>query len=126
MASISRTSLALVSSLILSACGDEAKLPLAAGTGPDPKLPPPTRTLIPTVNIAPAKGWAAGEMPAAAPGLSVALFADKLDHPRWVFVLPNGDALVAETNAPDRPEDDTGVFGFVAQLIMKRAGARTV
>jgi glucose/arabinose dehydrogenase len=125
MRKIRLTSLVFASSLILGGCGDEAKLPLAAGTGPDPKLPPPTKTMIPTVNIAPAKGWAVGEMPTPAPGLSVALFADKLDHPRWLYVLPNGDVLVAETNAPDRPEDDTGIFGFVAQLVMKRAGART-
>jgi glucose/arabinose dehydrogenase len=115
---------AAMASLILSGCGDEATQPLSAGLGPDPKLPPPHQTLIPTLNIAPAKGWAAGEMPAAAPGLAVAAFADKLDHPRWLFVLPNGDVLVAETNAPERPEDDTGIFGFIAQLVMKRAGAR--
>jgi glucose/arabinose dehydrogenase len=124
MRSLLLTAAALVASLILASCGDEASQPLSAGVGPDPKLPPPHHTLIPTVNIAPAKGWEAGERPTAAPGLAVAAFADKLDHPRWLFVLPNGDVLVAETNAPDRPEDDTGIFGFVAQLVMKRAGAR--
>jgi glucose/arabinose dehydrogenase len=124
MRSLLPTSAALAAMLVLAGCGDEASQPLSAGIGPDPKLPPPHHTLLPTVNIAPAKGWAAGEMPMAAPGLAVALFADKLDHPRWLFVLPNGDVLVAETNAPERPEDDTGIFGFVAQLIMKRAGAR--
>lgn len=116
-------SLAVAASL-LSACGEEAKLPFSAGVGPSPQLPPPHETLIPTVNIAPAKGWAQGEMPTPAPGLAVAAFADKLDHPRWLYLLPNGDVLVAETNAPERPEDDTGIFGWIAQLIMKRAGAR--
>jgi glucose/arabinose dehydrogenase len=124
MRSLLLTAAALLASLLLAGCGDEASQPLSAGVGPDPKLPPPHHTLIPTVNIAPAKGWAAGESPTPAPGLAVAVFADKLDHPRWLFVLPNGDVLVAETNAPDRPEDDTGIFGFAAQLIMKRAGAR--
>ena len=117
-------SLAVLTLLVLSGCGEEAKLPFSAGVGPDPQLPPPHETLIPTVNIAPAKGWAPGEMPTPAPGLSVAAFADKLDHPRWLYVLPNGDVLVAETNAPERPEDDTGITGLIAQLIMKRAGAR--
>jgi glucose/arabinose dehydrogenase len=124
MRSTLSTFLALAAVLLLPGCGDEAKLPFSAGVGPDPKLPPPNQTLIPTVNIAPAKGWAAGEKPIAAPGLAVAALADKLDHPRWLYVLPNGDVLAAETNAPERPEDDTGVFGLIAQLIMKRAGAR--
>jgi glucose/arabinose dehydrogenase len=124
MRSLLLTSVAVAAMLVLAGCGDEASQPLSAGIGPDPKLPPPHHTLLPTVNIAPAKGWAAGETPIAAPGLAVAAFADKLDHPRWLFVLPNGDVLVAETNAPERPEDDTGIFGFIAQLIMKRAGAR--
>src|ERR1700719_3212071 len=68
---------------LLSACGDQATLPVSAGTGPNPELPPPHRTLLPTVNIAPAKGWPAGAAPTAAPGLAIAAFADALDHPRW-------------------------------------------
>lgn len=107
----------------LSGCGDEATLPVAAGTGPDPQLPPPRHTLIPTVDIAPAKGWPESAMPTAAPGLRVAVFADNLDHPRWPYVLPNGDVLVAETNAPPKPEDGKGIKGWVAKWIMERAGA---
>jgi glucose/arabinose dehydrogenase len=108
---------------LLSACGDQATLPVSAGTGPHPELPPPHRTLLPTVNIAPAKGWPAGAAPTAAPGLAVAAFADALDHPRWLLVLPNGDVLVAETNAPERPADSSGIKGWVAKLVMGRAGA---
>ena len=115
--------IALLTAATLSACGDEATLPVSAGTGPDPKLPPPRHTLIPTVHIAPAKGWPAGAMPTAAPGLSVTAFADNLDHPRWLYVLPNGDVLVAETNAPPKPEDSKGIKGWVAKWIMRRAGA---
>ncbi|MEA2742036.1 MAG: hypothetical protein QOG25_407, partial [Acetobacteraceae bacterium] len=51
---------------LLAGCGDEATLPASAGIGPDPQLPPPHQTLIPTVNIAPATGWAAGASPTAA------------------------------------------------------------
>ncbi len=44
----------------LGGCGNTATLPVKAGIGPDPTLPPPVHTLLPTVNIAPAKGWPAG------------------------------------------------------------------
>ena len=109
----------------LPGCGDVAKLPVSAGTGADPALPPPNPTLVPTVNVAPATGWAAGEMPQAAPGTQVAAFARDLDHPRWLYVLPDGDVLVAETNAPPRPDDLTGLKGWFAKRVMTKAGART-
>ena len=86
-------------------------------------MPEPTRTLLPTVNIAPAIGWPPGAAPTAAAGLAVAAYAGGLDHPRWLHVLPNGDVLVAETNAPPRPEEGQGVKGWVMKLVMKRAGA---
>jgi glucose/arabinose dehydrogenase len=91
--------------------------------GPNPALPPPHETLFPTLHIAPAKGWEPGRTPVAAAGLKVVAFADGLDHPRWVFVLPNGDVLVAETNAPPKPEDSKGIRGWVTRLVMRRAGA---
>ena len=109
----------------LAACGDIAKLPVSAGTGAQPTLPAPNPTLLPTVNIAPAQGWPAGVMPRPAQGLQVNAFASGLDHPRWLLVLPNGDVLVAETNAPPRPEGATGIKGWVMKLMMKRAGAGT-
>jgi glucose/arabinose dehydrogenase len=115
--------LAAVLALILAACGDTAKLPEAATIGPNPELPPPRHTTIPTVHIAPAKGWPAGATPTAAPTLSVSAYAVDLDHPRWLYVLPNGDVLVAETNAPPKPEDSRGIRGWVMKRVMKRAGA---
>ena len=113
----------IAATLALPAC-ESAKLPVTAGMGPNPILPPPNAALIPTVNTALAKGWANGAMPAPAPGLKVAAFADKLDHPRWVYVLPNGDVLVAETNRPPRPGGG-GLRGWVMGIVMKRAGAAT-
>jgi glucose/arabinose dehydrogenase len=113
----------LLLAVALAACGEEATLPVAAGTGPNPTLPPPNATMIPTVNIAPAKGWPAGVAPTPASGLGVQAFAEELDHPRWLHVLPNGDVLVAETNAPPRPEDRSGIKGWIMGLVMSRAGA---
>jgi glucose/arabinose dehydrogenase len=107
----------------LASCGDDARLPAEAGFGPDPQLPEPRSSLIPTVNIAPAKGWPEGAMPTTAAGLRVTTFAAGLDHPRWVYVLPNGDVLVAESNAPPEPEDGQGLRGWVMKLVMGRAGA---
>ena len=89
----------------IAGCGDRATLPVKEGMGPNPTLPPPHQTMLPTVNIAPARGWPTGTTPTAAAGLAVAAYASGLDHPRWLYVLPNGDVLVAETNAPPKPED---------------------
>ena len=115
--------MAAAGSLALAACSEVATLPISAGTGPQPTLPAPKSSLIPTVNIAPAKGWPQGATPQAAPGTRVAAFASGLEHPRWLLVLPNGDVLVAETNAPPKPEDAKGIKGWIMGLVMKRAGA---
>ncbi|HEU4644089.1 MAG TPA: sorbosone dehydrogenase family protein [Burkholderiales bacterium] len=109
----------------ISACGEMATLPEDAGFGPRPELPAPNPTLLPTVKIARATGWPAGATPAAAAGLAVNAFATGLDHPRWLFVLPNGDVLVAETNAPPRPEGRKGIKAWIMKLMRKRAGAGT-
>ncbi len=116
-------SIAAGGALCLAACAETAHLAVAEGTGPTPTLPPPTKTLIPTVHIAPAKGWPPGAMPTPAAGLAVNAFAEGLDHPRWLYVLPNGDVLVAETNAPQRPADGKGLKGWAMKIVMKRAGA---
>jgi glucose/arabinose dehydrogenase len=108
----------------LCACESESKLPVAAGEGRNPELPPPTESVIPTVNIAIAKGWPAGERPKPAAGLRVEALADTLDHPRWLYVLPNG-VLVVETNGPLRPQDSAGLSGWIHQQVMSWAGAVT-
>ena len=112
--------------LMLASCGGQEALDPAVGFGADPMLPAPHRALIPTVKVAPAVGWSAGAMPTAAPGLKVQAFATGLDHPRWLYRLPNGDILVAETNAPPKPpEKSEGIKGFFQKLVMKKAGAVT-
>ena len=115
----------VLAAIMLSACGEAAQLPISAGFGAHPQLPPPNPTLIPTVNIATAKGWPAHGKPEAAPGLRVNAFADGFDHPRWLYVLPNGDVLVAETNAPPKPEDRRGIEGWIMKWVMNKAGAGT-
>jgi glucose/arabinose dehydrogenase len=113
----------VTAAVLLSACGESARLRVSDGTGPDPVWVPPHPTLLPTVNIAPARGWAEGDAPRPAAGLQVKAFARGLDHPRWLLVLPNGDVLVAETNAPPRPDDSPGLRGAVMRWVMGRAGA---
>src|SRR6516162_9330163 len=102
---------------------DFARLPEGADEGASPVLPPPTETLIPTVNIAPARGWPAGAKPTPTTGFEVTAYARGLAHPRWLYVLPNGDVLVAETDAPSRPHDSIGLRGMISRIVQRRAGA---
>ncbi|WP_029349887.1 sorbosone dehydrogenase family protein [Bosea sp. 117] len=94
------------------------------GYGASPKLPKPRPTLLPVMKVATAVGWPPGRKPVPAPGFAVEAFATGLDHPRWVYELPNGDILVAETAAPPKP---AGVFSFrwwAQGFVMARAGSR--
>jgi glucose/arabinose dehydrogenase len=111
-----------IASVAISACSGSAP-PIDPTVGKNPDLPPPATSLLPTVNIAPANRWQSGEIPTAAPGFRVNAFATGLDHPRWLYVLPNGDVLVAETNAPPRPAEGGGIRGWVMGKVMQRAGA---
>ncbi|HEV7658734.1 MAG TPA: sorbosone dehydrogenase family protein [Allosphingosinicella sp.] len=106
-------------------CGDHARLNVVQSTGPAPQLPPPVRTPIPTVHVAPAAGWPAGAAPVAAAELGVAPFATGLDHPRWLLVLPNGDVLVAESAAPTPPPqyEEHGLKAAFMRMFMRRAGS---
>jgi glucose/arabinose dehydrogenase len=119
---------ALIATVILSAvltgCGDPAVLPESATVGAAPQLPPPTSSMIPTVKIAPAAGWPDAATPTPPPGFNVTAFARGLDHPRWVYTLPNGDVLVAESNKPPPPEEKKkGIRDWVMGKVMARAGA---
>jgi glucose/arabinose dehydrogenase len=95
----------------------------ASTVGPSPTLPPPEDKLLPTVQIAEAAGWPAAMKPTAAANMAVNAFASGLSHPRWLYVLPNGDVLVAETNAPPRPDDGKGIKGKVMKKVQAMAGA---
>ena len=112
----------LLAALVLAGCASAAKLPVAAGTGPNPTLPKQEHALIPTVHVVDAQGWPPNATPTAADGLTVTAFARGLEHPRWLHVLPNGDVLVAETNAPERPLDGRGIKGWFFKHFQKKAG----
>lgn len=112
-----------IAAVVVAACVDIASLSVSQGTGPDPELPAPHPTQIPTVKVAKVAGWRAQEAPTPASGTVVTRFAEGLAHPRWLLALPNGDVLVAETNAPPKPEDGKGVKGWFMKLFMAKAGA---
>lgn len=108
---------------VLAGCGGHAQLRGGEDTGRQPVIAQPAPSAVPTVDIAPAKGWAAGETPTPASGLAVTAFATGLQHPRWLYVLPNGDVLVAESSAPPDKSGIRGIKGGIMASVMKRAGS---
>ncbi|MDF0488319.1 sorbosone dehydrogenase family protein [Sphingomonas sp. H39-1-10] len=99
---------------------DQAKLPLEAVTGKRPEISQPRNQMFPTTRIAKPVGWD-GAMPTPAAGLQVQPFARDLQHPRWLYRLPNGDVLVAETDSP--PREVRGVKDWIMGLLIGSAGA---
>ena len=114
---------ALILVLLLAGCGEASDRPVAQAIGPDPALPAPTTTMLPTVDVAEAAGWPEGRMPVAAAGLRVNEFAGGLEHPRWLHVLPNGDVLVAETDNPGTDKTGGAIKGNIQAMLMKKAGS---
>ncbi|PIC01375.1 sorbosone dehydrogenase family protein [Caulobacter sp. X] len=109
----------------LSACGQSQSQTGPVGYGPNPALPEPRKSLIPTVKVSDVVGWPSGVTPTAPAGFRVQPFATGLDHPRWLLVLPNGDVLVAESAAPPKAEPPHGLRGFFETMLMKKAGSVT-
>ncbi|MDF2620360.1 MAG: L-sorbosone dehydrogenase [Xanthobacteraceae bacterium] len=117
---------ALPALLLLAACDQQPSLPPTAEYGANPTLPAPHSSLIPTIKVADAIGWKEGQTPKPAEGMEVVAFASGLQHPRWLYQLPNGDVLVAESDAPPKPEGASGgLRGWVQGLFMKKAGSQT-
>jgi glucose/arabinose dehydrogenase len=115
----------LIAVLPLAGCSEQSTIASGEDFGPTPKLVEPVKSIIPTINVSKAVGWPQGAKPKAADGMVVNAFATGLDHPRTVYTLPNGDVLVAESNAPPKPEDGKGIRGFFQSMFQKRAGAVT-
>ena len=100
---------------------DKARLDVNAVAGGRPDITAPREQVIPTVGTADPIGWKNGERPTVAAGLTVQPFATGLAHPRWLYRLPNGDVLVAETNSP--PREGGGIQGWVMKHLLGKVGA---
>ena len=85
--------------LALAACG-QGHPPPKSNFGTKPALPAPSPQTIPTMNVNSVAPWPAGAAPKAPAGFTVTRYAENLKHPRWLYVLPNGDVLVAEAAPP--------------------------
>jgi glucose/arabinose dehydrogenase len=110
----------LLAALALSACGPSSPSS-DEGYGANPKLPAPQGGGLPTVNAARAVGWPDGAAPAAPEGFVVTRYAERLDHPRWIYLLPNNDILVAESST--RPARGNGVVDWIRNSVERNAGA---
>jgi glucose/arabinose dehydrogenase len=108
----------------LAGCGEEAKVPIAEGYGPNPTLPEPTSSWIPTVKLGKAVGWSGDAKPTAGAGMQVVEYASGLEHPRRVYALPNGDVLAVETAEPPKPDAPGGIMATIKGFFMDRAGAK--
>ena len=109
--------------LPLASCAIGPSSPSDPGFGASPSIPAPESKLISMVNIAPVEKRPAGFLPTAHAGFAVTQFASGLAHPRWLYTLPNGDVLVAESDAPREHDEGSGLFGWIRRQVMKRAGA---
>ncbi|MGN6315635.1 PQQ-dependent sugar dehydrogenase [Trinickia sp.] len=109
--------------LPLGACALGPSAAVDTGLGTSPLIGPPHESLLPTVNIAPVQTPSAEFTPTAASGFVATKFAAGLSHPRWLYTLPNGDVLVAESDAPQAHDKGSGLFGWLRKKVMKRAGA---
>jgi glucose/arabinose dehydrogenase len=124
MSNLSHVALtALVISVVPGGVPCRAATPTTNEYGPSPVLAAPTESIVPTIRVAKAKGWNEGAKPHSVEGTTVTAYADNLQHPRWLYVLPNGDVLVAESEAPAKPDDSKGLSGKLHKLVMKRAGS---
>jgi glucose/arabinose dehydrogenase len=121
------TLIAAAAALALAGCQPKGSADPLVGFGPNPPLAAPQKSLLlPMFDTPKAVGWPAGAAPKAPSGFTVTRFADGLDHPRWAYVLPNGDVLVSESASDaSSPQDHTmhGLEALAATIVMKRVGA---
>jgi glucose/arabinose dehydrogenase len=120
IAALRTAALAGVSLLALAACGDDGKFDTASQTGADPKLPEQNQYLFPPMHLAEVVGWKEGETPTVPEGLKIEALATGLQHPRSVYVLPNGDILAVESKSPaletiKRPKDL--ITGWIESIV---------
>jgi glucose/arabinose dehydrogenase len=111
-----------VSLMAGAACAEKPTLPVEQRTGPTPTLPAPHKSFLPTLKTPKAGAWAEGAAPAVPAGFVVNRFAERLDHPRWVYVLPNGDVLAALSATEPKPAKS--LMELVQNMVQKRVGAQ--
>ncbi len=115
---------AVLGALALTGCSSQGSSDPLVGFGPNPPLPAPQKSILPTLGTPKAIGWPAGAAPKAPPGFVVTRLADGLAHPRWLLVLPNGDVLVAESASEPKKGGPKGLREIVQSIIMTRVGAQ--
>jgi glucose/arabinose dehydrogenase len=101
---------ALTAGLGLAGCSRETAPDPKTQIGARPDLPALQQYLVPPMHVASVVGWKQGEKPKVPDDLQINALATGLQHPRSLFVLPNGDILVVESKAPGtepikRPKD---------------------
>lgn len=115
----SALAIALIASI--SGCNEHASYDSAQQAGANPPLPAVKNFFVPPMQVPERAGWQNGATPKVADGLKIESIATGLGHPRQVYVLPNGDILVAESNSP-HAEPLTSPKQFVAGLVAGRSG----
>ena len=118
---LSRLAISMV--LPLASCAVGPSSSSDAGFGASPAMPAPESSLFRWSTSRPVRRAPSGFMPTAPANFLVTEFAGGLAHPRWLYTLPNGDVLVAESDAPKEHDEGSGLFGWVRKQVMKRAGA---
>ncbi|HYV96266.1 MAG TPA: sorbosone dehydrogenase family protein [Gemmatimonadaceae bacterium] len=118
----------LAAAVIGMGCGGTARVPVNETIGANPRITAPDKSMLPVMQVPAARGWSDTAKPRAVERTQVQAFAKGLEHPRWLYVLPNGDVLVAESTAPPKPpgakdKTMTGIRGWFAKKEFKKAGA---
>ncbi len=103
MKQLNRSLLAVALVMVLASCDQGATIEPNKQIGPNPELPQAQNFLLPPMQVPKGVPWQEGEMPKVAVGLKIEKVAEGLMHPRQVYVLPNNDVLVAESNGPPKP-----------------------
>lgn len=115
--------MAVMTVLPLAACAIGPSSATDTGFGTAPSIPAPQSSLIPMVNVAPVMTRPTGYELTAPAGFTVTAFATGLAHPRWLYTLPNGDVLAAETDAPREHDMGSGLFGWVRREVRRSTSA---
>jgi len=116
-----RTFLCVAAALTLAACGPDPINPKRQ-MGAHPFLPPIHQYLLPPMRVPTAGKWGDAK-PTVPAGLQIKALATELKNPRSLYVLPNGDILVVETDGPKAPVNRPKEL--VMNIIEKQAHSNT-